>query len=395
MALSVADVDRWNAEAVREVCHAATARSRAALGASRELASLRVFAIWRGATSAAAAHQNAAIRQDLDAHGNEALAVAQAARKAADEIDKIKAGLAKLRADAAAAELEVDAAIGQVVAVPKSRHIAAEWTGMQEWRTELQIRLNAIVAEANTVDRELATAITMADGGTPEAHRALPQSLPQDPKRFNDLWNTLTSVEKDWLYSQDHYIGNHPGMPWDPTDHRGKDYYNRLICPNFTIKGKPMLTACSTAPTNWCARYTWVIDQRHRPGRSAHGINTTTAAGIQAAGRDPEKPAAGSRYADQLPEEDAAGASAGNHAGRHPLRRWRQRRPLQRHHQWYTTGGVLDGRRSQAACRHRAWRHRRPGGRHLEKLGLAGLRTRRLLQTQPLWIRPRRIQPQH
>jgi hypothetical protein len=126
-----------------------------------------------------------------------------------------------LRADAAAAELAVDAAIGQVVAV-------AEWAGTQEWRTELQTQLNAIVAEANTVDRELATAITMADGGTPEAHRAVPQSLPQDLKRFNDLWNTLTSVEKDWLYSQDHYIGNHPGMPWDPTDHRGKDYYNRL-----------------------------------------------------------------------------------------------------------------------------------------------------------------------
>jgi hypothetical protein len=228
MALSVADVDRWNAEAVREVCHAATARSLAALGASRELASLPVFAIWRGATSAAAAHQNAAIRQDLDAHGNEALAVAQAARKAADEIDKVKASLAKLRADAAAAELEVDAAIGQVVAVLKSRYIAAEWTGTQECRTELQTRLNAIVAEANTVDRELATAITVADGGTPEVQRALPQSLPQDPKQFNDLWNTLTSMEKDWLYSQDHHIGNHPGMPWDPTDHLGKDYYNRL-----------------------------------------------------------------------------------------------------------------------------------------------------------------------
>ena len=238
MALSVADVDRWNAEAVREVCYAATARSRAALGASRELASLPVFAIWRGATSAAAAHQNAAIRQDLDAHGNEALAVAQAARIAADEIDKIKAGLAKLRADAAAAELEVDAAIGQVAAVPKSRYIVAEWARRRQWRTELQTRLNAIVAQANTVDRELATAITMADGGTPEVQRALPQSLPQDPKRFNDLWNTLTSVEKDWLYSQDHHIGNHPGMPWDPTDHRGKDYYNRLHLSELHHQGR-------------------------------------------------------------------------------------------------------------------------------------------------------------
>ena len=107
MALSVADVDRWNAEAVREVFRAATARSRAALGASRELASLSVFAAWQGATRDAVAAENAAIRQDLDAHATEALAVAQAARKAADEIEKVKADLAKLRADAAAADLEV------------------------------------------------------------------------------------------------------------------------------------------------------------------------------------------------------------------------------------------------------------------------------------------------
>jgi hypothetical protein len=227
MALSVADVDRWNAEAVREVFRAATARSRAALGASRELASLSVFATWQGATRDAVADENAAIRQDLDAHATEALAVAQAARKAADEIEKVKADLAKLRADAAAADLEVGAASGQMMAIPESRYTAAEWARMGEWRTELQTRLNAIVAEANSVDRKLAAAITTADGDAPDALRAVPQPLPQDPKQFNDVWNNLTPEEKDWLYNQDHNIGNHPGMPWDPTDHRGKDHYNR------------------------------------------------------------------------------------------------------------------------------------------------------------------------
>ncbi|SON59584.1 hypothetical protein MSIMFI_01068 [Mycobacterium simulans] len=98
MTLSVADIDRWNAEAVREVFHAATARSQAANGASRELSSLSIFATWQGATRDAAVHQNATIRQDLDDHGNEALAVARAAGKAADDIDKVKGDLAKLRA---------------------------------------------------------------------------------------------------------------------------------------------------------------------------------------------------------------------------------------------------------------------------------------------------------
>ncbi len=228
MVLSVADVDRWNAEAVREVFHAAVARSRSAFGASRKLASLSVFATWQGTTRDAAAQQNAAIRQDLDAYGNEALAVALAARKAADEIEKVKADLTKLRADAAAADLEVGAASGQMMAIAESRYTAAEWARMREWRTELQTRLNAIVAEANSVDQELAAAITMADGDVACAQQAVPAPLPQDPKQFNDLWNSLTPQEKDRLYGRDHNIGNRPGMPWDSTDHRGRDHYNRL-----------------------------------------------------------------------------------------------------------------------------------------------------------------------
>ncbi|MEE6139568.1 alpha/beta hydrolase [Mycobacterium sp. 050128] len=243
MALSVADVDRWNAEAVREVFHAASARSLSAFGTSRELATLSVFATWEGASRDAAAHQNAAVRQDLDAHGNEALAVAQAAEKAAGGIDKVKAELATLRADVASARLQLDTAASQVLAIPQLRYTAAEWAKMQTQRVELQNRLNAIVAEANAVDQELATAINMADGDAPipsgphdnrpDVQRALEQPLPQDAKQFADLWNKLTPQEKDWLYSQDHNIGNHPGMPWDPPDHRGKDYYNRLHLPEL------------------------------------------------------------------------------------------------------------------------------------------------------------------
>jgi hypothetical protein len=81
--LTVADIDRWSPEAVREVFHAANARGNATLEASRQLSPLAVFDTWEGATAEARKHTNASIRQDLDAHGNESLAVAQAAGKAA------------------------------------------------------------------------------------------------------------------------------------------------------------------------------------------------------------------------------------------------------------------------------------------------------------------------
>lgn len=167
MALSVADIDRWSPQAVREVFHAATDRAQVSFDASRELASLTIFASSGGKTAEAAGHQNARIRRDLDAHGYEALAVARAAERAADGIVNVQSKLASLRADAAAAELEVDAASNRVVAIPRLRYSAAEWAQMLEKQAELQARLGEIVAEANAVDEELALAVNMADGDIP------------------------------------------------------------------------------------------------------------------------------------------------------------------------------------------------------------------------------------
>jgi hypothetical protein len=233
--LPVADIDRWSAEAVREVFHAAGARAQATLEASRQLSSLTVFDTWEGATAEARRHTNAAIRQDLDAHGNESLAVARAAGKAADAIEHMQSELRMLRHDAAELQMTIDPLTNKVVPSttfngPPIEALIAEM--------QLEPRLNAILEQANAIDAELATAINMADGdipvppgphdNRPHISVALSKPLPDDPKKFNELWNQLTPEEKDWLYSKDHNIGNHAGMPWDPTDHLGKDHYNRL-----------------------------------------------------------------------------------------------------------------------------------------------------------------------
>jgi hypothetical protein len=233
--LTVADIDRWSAETVRTVFHAARARGQATLEASRQLSLLAVFDTWAGATAEARKHANAAIRQDLDAHGNESLVVAQAADKAADGIERVQSALRTLRRNAVELQMTIDPAANKVVpaATFDGAPIAALIAEMQ-----LQPRLNAVVAQANAVDAELANAINFADGDLPvppgphddrpHIRHALGAPLPDDPKQFNELWNQLTPEEKDWLYSQDHNIGNHAGMPWDPTDHLGKDHYNRL-----------------------------------------------------------------------------------------------------------------------------------------------------------------------
>jgi hypothetical protein len=90
------------------VFHAATARGNATLEASRELSMLSVFDSWEGLTAEARKHTNASIRQDLDAHGNESLAVAQAAGKAADDIEKVQSEPRTLQHDASELHMTID-----------------------------------------------------------------------------------------------------------------------------------------------------------------------------------------------------------------------------------------------------------------------------------------------
>jgi hypothetical protein len=239
--LTVADIDRWRAEAVREVFHAAGARGHATLEAARELASLAVFDTWQGAAAQARRHSTASIRSDLDAHGNESLAVAQAAGRAADDIVRVQSQLSALRRDAAELQMTIDCRTDKVV--PSSNFdgppTAALIAGIQ-----LQRRLDTIVAEANSADCELAYAIDMADGdrpippgphdNRPLVQDSLSRPLPDDPRQFNELWNQLSPEEKDWLYRKDHDIGNHAGMPWDSPDHLGRDHYNRLHLAELT-----------------------------------------------------------------------------------------------------------------------------------------------------------------
>ncbi len=164
MALTVADIDRWRAEAVREVFHAAGARGQATLEAARELASLAVFDTWQGATAQARRHSSASIRSDLDAHGNESLAVAWAAGRAADDIVQVQSQLSALRRDAAELQMAIDCRTDKVV---PSSNFDGPPTAALIAEIQLQHRLDTIVAEANSADQELAYAINMADGDRP------------------------------------------------------------------------------------------------------------------------------------------------------------------------------------------------------------------------------------
>jgi hypothetical protein len=162
--VSVADVDRWDAGDVREVFHASRSRAEAAFEARDGITTLPAFGTWGGDAAEAAKEANSQIRNDLDAHGNEALAVARAADQAAGGIESVKNRLANLRAEAARLGMEIDPVTNTVVPGPNAGNNPMEILLKTE---QLQSELTAILADAQRVDDELARAINMATGAEP------------------------------------------------------------------------------------------------------------------------------------------------------------------------------------------------------------------------------------
>ncbi|WP_052960234.1 alpha/beta hydrolase [Mycobacterium sp. EPa45] len=219
MTLSVADIERWDPEAVREVFHAASARSGASTDAARASEQLPAFECWGGVTADAARDAIHKTRVDLDAHAREALAVAQAAQKAAQDIEKVKIELRDLKDDARSEGLDVDPATSTVVKGPGFKGTPAE---LATKLADLQARLNAIIAEANGVDAELAAAINLADGTLPiPAAQPTPPPPPEStpPEDVKKWWDSLTPEQQQAeLRDNPPYLGNLNGIPVEARD---------------------------------------------------------------------------------------------------------------------------------------------------------------------------------
>jgi hypothetical protein len=218
MTVSVEDIDRWNGGDVREVFHATRSRAEAAFEASNGIADLPAFGTWGGDASDAAKEAIGQTRRDLDAHGNEALAVSRAASAAADDVEQVKCDLAQLRADADSLGMAIDP-IGNTV-VPGPGSAGADPMELLLKQMQLQDRLDKILADAARVDAELAKAIDMAIGKEPIPDVGPPTGLPQlppegtSPVDTRKWWDSLTPAQREDLARyQPADIGKLDGVP--------------------------------------------------------------------------------------------------------------------------------------------------------------------------------------
>jgi hypothetical protein len=216
--VSIADIDRWDPGDIREVFHATRSRAEAAFEAADGIATLPAFGSWGGDAAEAAKNANEQLRKDLDAQGNEALAVAKAAQRAADDMQQVKSDLAQLEADVAAAGFEIDRASNTVMPGPALQGSTVDQIAAEAKREALQARLTAILSEAVRVDEELARAINMATGATPIPDEKPPgPPLPQAGTKPTDVkkwWDSLTrQQQQELMRTNAAEIGNLDGIP--------------------------------------------------------------------------------------------------------------------------------------------------------------------------------------
>lgn len=67
------------------------------------------------------------------------------------------------------------------------------------------------------------------DGGAGAADNHTPGPPPDDPKQFAQWWKQLSQQQKDAVYDRDHFIGNHPGMPFEDKTHYNERHLPELI----------------------------------------------------------------------------------------------------------------------------------------------------------------------
>ncbi|MBE5507611.1 alpha/beta hydrolase (plasmid) [Mycobacteroides abscessus subsp. abscessus] len=258
MSLTPADVLRWEPESIREVKTALTKRGASAQEVADGLKKLPIIASWEGESGAAMKDSLDKLGKYLIDHFEEMERLGKSLDKSANEVEIAKGAMKSAIQKADGYYLDVDLATGSVKPTSASLVMLGNETNVMLRVSEVQQDIEQAMDLANIADQDLAGAVKGIGGAAtgpaesrPDIYNALAQGLPTDPKEFRELWDQLTPEEKDWLYSKDHFIGNHPGMPFEDKDGRGKDFYNRQHLPELQTQAQAEVDRIKAEHPSW------------------------------------------------------------------------------------------------------------------------------------------------
>ena len=194
---------------------------------------------WHGVAAERARHRAGTDRRDVIAMADRVRAASAVARAGAERIADVRRAVLAVVSSAEDAGFTVSENF-VVAATDPVRQAQA-----RALHRELSSRLDRLIA----ADRQIAAQITSAATGlgvglrTDPAPRTGPRfadppperpdpggpvSLPEDPRRFNELWTSLSRKDRDRIFQQDNSIGNRPGMPFIDRDSYNRIHLDRL-----------------------------------------------------------------------------------------------------------------------------------------------------------------------
>ncbi len=233
MTLSLADIEAWDDAAIEQVFLAATLRAEGAETTGNTVGDLLTFVNWHGETAEAARESANRIKVTLTDHADECKRVATAAHKASAEVADLKYRLSTIKAEANAAQLSINEQTGAVTS--KVTVMTVEMKRQQDAvKADVESRVRQLIADADGVDRDLATAIKTADGAAAGPAPAGPKpNLPQPP----DKSAKPTDVKKWWdgltPQQQSDYLANDPAaLDRDGIPPQVRDAGNRIRLPH-------------------------------------------------------------------------------------------------------------------------------------------------------------------
>src|SRR3954471_10570591 len=210
MSLTIEDVQRWDPGAVREVGDAARTRAQTSIHTADELPK---FPDWTGPGSKEAKQALEKTRQALMRDADAALAAARSADAAAANVQVVKDNLQQVLDMARECGMVVDPVAGTVRPVPGSMTTANDWHNAQV----LQQAIQRVLAQANTVDQQLAAAMDQADDVVDVPPQARPIPLPPPGATTEDVkqwWKSLSQKDRERLIAEHSAeLGNLNGIP--------------------------------------------------------------------------------------------------------------------------------------------------------------------------------------
>jgi hypothetical protein len=210
MSLTIEDVARWDPGAVRAVGDAARTRAQISIDTAN---SLPRFPDWTGPGSEEAKLAIEQTRRALMKDADVASAAARSADAAAVNVQVVKDNLQQVLDTARDCGMVVDPVSGEV------RPAVPGLARQNDWHNAkvLQDALKQVLAQADTVDGQLAAAMDKADDVVDVPPEARPIPLPAQATGAEDVeqwWNSLSQKDRERLIEEHPAeLGNLNGIP--------------------------------------------------------------------------------------------------------------------------------------------------------------------------------------